>query len=126
MKVIAQTLYQEAEFTMTDAKELSPVDTGALRASGFVEPPDKITSSTRTIIVTLGFGGVAGSGNLGGLSNDSDVGYAVYVHEDCSKRYTVGGCKYLEIPVNAAQRTIPKSIIRNMKRMHRTKMARKT
>jgi hypothetical protein len=80
-------LYQEAEDIMTVAKQdYVPVDTGALRASGFVEPP---VGSGENASITLGFGSDA-------------VGYAVLVHEDLTKRHKVGQAKYLEIPLRAA------------------------
>ena len=71
-------LYREGERIMTDAKQRTPVDTGALRASGHVLPP---TQTMNGIEVILGFGGPAGIGNQGETNKD-DVGYAVYVHED--------------------------------------------
>lgn len=75
-------LHQEAEAVMTDAKQnYVPVKTGALRASGMVQPP--VGNS-----VTLGFGGPA-------------AGYAVIVHEDLTKHHPVGSAKYLELPLMA-------------------------
>jgi len=118
-KAIQRALYQEAEFSMTDAKELVPVLTSALKNSGFVDPPGSVNASTRKISVELGFGGVAGKGNAGS-SNAVDVGYAVFVHEDCNAHHEVGQCKYLEIPVRAAMKTIPMSIEREMDRLHRS------
>ena len=79
-------LYEEAEIIMTLAKtDYVPVDTGALRASGFVDPP--VISGTRAE-VSFGFGGPAAP-------------YAVVVHEDLTKRHPVGQAKYLEIPFKA-------------------------
>ena len=105
-RAVERALYQEAEETITDAKEDTPVDTGALRASGFVDLPER---RPRGISVKLGFGGVAGSGNQGG-SNSKDVGYAVFVHEDCNAYHAVGRCKYLEIHVRRAVRRLPRRI----------------
>lgn len=89
-------LYQEAEELMTAAKRLTPVDEGNLRASGHVQLP---VESATGVSVTLGFGGPAGAGNVGGEANTADVGYAVYVHEDLTARHPVGQAKYLEQPL---------------------------
>ena len=118
MRVAARELYQEAEETMTDSKEDTPVDTGALRASGFVEQPDVRRDR---VTVTLGFGGVAGSGNLG-TTNREDVGYAVYVHEDCNAHHEVGRCKYLERHVRRAERRLPRRLVRALRRETRLRM----
>jgi hypothetical protein len=77
---LAAALYQEAEIEMTEAKERTPVDTGALRSSGYVTPPS--ISGTR-VTVELGFGGSAAP-------------YAIYVHEDLDAFHTTGQAKYLE------------------------------
>jgi hypothetical protein len=78
---IRRALREWAERVMSLSKsQYVPVDTGALRASGFVEGPDQ------TGTVTLGFGGVAAP-------------YAVIVHEDLQARHLVGGPKYLEQPL---------------------------
>ena len=77
----AAALFAEAEIEMAEAKRRTPVDTGTLRASGFVEPPQM--GFGKDITVTLGFGGAA-------------AGYAVYVHEDLEAFHTVGQAKFLE------------------------------
>lgn len=78
---------QIAEQILTDSKQnYVPVDTGALRASGFTEGPE-VTGPF--IAMTLGFGGPSAS-------------YAVIVHEDLTKRHPVGQAKYLEIPLRKA------------------------
>jgi hypothetical protein len=51
------------------------------------------------VIGFVGFCGPAGAGNAG-ETNDEDVGYAVYVHEDLSARHTKGKAKFLEDPLN--------------------------
>lgn len=79
----AGVLRQEAELLMTQAKGLTPVDTGALRASGHVQPPEETATG---VAVTLGFGGPV-------------VEYAVYVHEDLAASHPVGQAKFLEQPV---------------------------
>ena len=76
----SSALYQLGEEIMTEAKRRTPVDTGALVNSGFVERPAK---ETGRVSVTLGFGGPA-------------VDYAFVVHEDLTVRHPVGQAKYLE------------------------------
>lgn len=85
---VGRALYREAETIMTEAKLRTPVDTGALRASGQVTPPS-VTGTHVTI--TLGFGNNA-------------VGYAIYVHENLTARHPVGEAKYLERPLLEAVR----------------------
>jgi hypothetical protein len=97
---IAQALQVEAELTMTEAKLLCPVVTGALRASGFVT---EATVLHDDIGVLLGFGGPAAP-------------YALVTHENPRagqtggvspqgrryKRWSRGGqWKFLEQPVLA-------------------------
>ena len=79
-------LFREAERIMTKAKALTPVLTGALRASGQVVPPEMHGDRVR---VTMGFG-------------NSAVGYAVHVHENLQARHPVGQAKFLEQPFNEA------------------------
>lgn len=62
---LANAMYWEMELIVGDAKTRVPVDTGNLRASGTVLPPE--ITGTR-IVVECGFGGSAGS-------------YAIWVHE---------------------------------------------
>lgn len=64
-QIVGNALWLEAELIMTDAKKRTPVRTGTLRASGFVERP-KITG--KRIRVEMGFGGPAAK-------------YARYVHD---------------------------------------------
>lgn len=86
----ARQLYQSGEEVMTAAKELTPVDTGALRASGHVQQP-KIDGGK--VSVTLGFGGPA-------------VAYAEVVHEDLAANHGVGQAKFLEQPLVQRQSQI--------------------
>lgn len=83
---VTQVLVREAEAIITAAKQqYVPVATGALRASGFVAPPQ---ISGNAVAVVMGFGGPAAP-------------YALIVHEDLTKRHPVGQAKYLEIPFKA-------------------------
>jgi hypothetical protein len=95
----AQSLFESAENIMTISKDqYVPVETGTLKASGFVRPPETRRS---TVTVTLGYGGAA-------------QGYALAVHENpragktggvspSGKKYKrwaqVGEWKYLQTPV---------------------------
>jgi hypothetical protein len=76
----AAALYQEAEVEMTEAKRRTPVETGALRASGHVQPPVR---TRRDVSVRLVFGGAA-------------AGYAIYVHENMEALHNPGQAKFLE------------------------------
>lgn len=75
-----QALREEAEIEMTEAKERTPVRTGALRASGRVED---LGEGPGAIGVRWAFGGAA-------------VDYAVPVHENLEAFHRVGQAKYLE------------------------------
>ena len=105
---IGVALYEAAENIATQAKRLTPVDTGALRSSAHVTPPE-INGSILT--VTIGYGGPAGSGNQGD-TNSVDVGYAVLVHENLTAHHPVGQAKYLEQPVLEAMRTLEAELAR--------------
>ena len=94
-----QTLWETGQQILAVAvQDYVPRDTGALANSAASETTDTGTET----IVTIGFGGVAGSGNFGGQTNTEDVGYALVVHEDLIVRHVVGQAKYLEIPYRAA------------------------
>ena|SRR3990167_5265998 len=97
LHALAAGLYQEGEGTMTEAKLLTPVESGNLRASGHISLP--VISGTEVSLV-LGFGGPAGSGNQG-QTNAESVGYAVYVHENLQAHHPVGQAKFLETAVKA-------------------------
>lgn len=79
-----QALRAEAEIEMTEAKKRTPVDTGVLRASGYVSGP---TREGQMVFVRLTFGGPAAP-------------YALIVHEDPYATHKVGQWKYLESVIN--------------------------
>ena len=87
---LGMALYVKGEQIMAKAKELTPVDTGNLRASGHVTLP---RIGPHKAEVELGFGGSAGA-TVGGKY----VGYALYVHENLSAKHKVGQAKFLEAP----------------------------
>ncbi len=97
---VKQALKIEAELMMTDCKKETPVDTGRLRESGFVEEPVNVNGD---ITVTLGFGGAAKS-------------YATYVHENLEATHIVGNAKFLENPV---KRRLPNLVQRISSRVLR-------
>jgi hypothetical protein len=91
---LAKELYREAEQIMTKAKTSRPgqgvpVDTGVLRSTGHVVPPDLSPSSTGRVRVLLGFGGPAAP-------------YALAQHERLDYSHEIGEPKYLERPAIAA------------------------
>lgn len=92
MSVAAGILREEGEDTMTDSKELAPVEYGVLRASGHVEGPDM---TGNVITVTMAYGGAAEE-------------YAYIVHERMDVHHPVGQAKYLEQPVLEHAPNIPK------------------
>lgn len=76
----AAALNQEHELIMTSAKRRTPVDTGALRASGHVKQP------------VIKHGAITSEGGFGG----SAAPYAIYVHERLDVRHPVGQAKFYE------------------------------
>jgi len=97
----AASLYQSAEEIMTESKSnYVPVDTGALRASGFVQPP---IIDDRSISVALSYGGPA-------------VDYALVVHENPDARHPHGQWKYLETPLKAHVGDVADRVIEAIKR----------
>jgi hypothetical protein len=78
-----RAIYEEATDIINEAVGLTPVDTGALRASAHVNSP---SYSTGGVEVILGFGGASAP-------------YALYVHENLEAHHPVGQAKFLETPV---------------------------
>lgn len=104
----AAALSQEAEAIMTEAKERTPVETGALRASGHVVPP-VLEGGEATIV--LAFGG-DGAVNEHGVPVDS---YAVVVHEDLEAHHPVGEAKFLERPLLEHAPGLPEAVAARMR-----------
>lgn len=84
--LLASALSVEAEKIMRDSKELVPVDTGALRASGHVKAPEV---SAGGVEVEMGYGGAASA-------------YALIQHERLDYNHPSGQAKYLEEPTLGA------------------------
>lgn len=99
--------------TKIKAGQYVPVDLGMLRKSGHVTKPEKRRG---VIVVEVGFGGPAGSGNHGGDTNEETVGYAVYVHEDLQAHHEVGQAKYLTEPAMEAMPKWPREIAADLDR----------
>jgi hypothetical protein len=98
LKEAASAAYQELEIEMTEMKQRTPVDTGALRSSGFVELPK---FGAREVEITLGFGGPA-------------IGYAVPVHENTESFHEVGQAKYMESVLAESEPHLAARIARRM------------
>lgn len=96
----AIALYQEGELLRGEAQALTPVKTGVLKASAFVNEPVAVEGA---ISVTVGFGGAASA-------------YAVRQHEDLSFRHRVGQAKFLEQPFLQRAKTLAENIAASMKR----------
>jgi len=95
-RAIEVELFKQGNIIMTQAKELTPVDTGALRSSGFVEAAKRMG---KRIVVTMGFGGTAQR-------------YALFVHEDLNARHNPPTqAKFLETPARAAKKRIRLGVI---------------
>lgn len=96
---LGRQLYQEGEGIMAQSKPLVPVDTSALRSSGYVAQPVRVGDVIR---VELGYGGPAAKINP--KTGESVDAYALIVHENLEAHHKVGIAKYLELPFLQAQR----------------------
>ena len=90
---IAKATYEELQDVLKDSLPLVPVDTGALRGSGYVAEP---VIEDGHITDEVGYGGVATKINPKTLEPTS--AYALAVHENLEAHHTVGQAKYLEQP----------------------------
>lgn len=96
-----QALREEAEIEMGEAKERTPVKTGALRASGRVEPLDD------GLGVRWAFGGPA-------------ISYAVEQHENLTFFHRVGQAKFLESVLVESAPYLTERVARRMRELLRT------
>lgn len=95
LQALAAALYQRGEAIMADSKEqFVPVDTGALRGSGYVTQP---VINASEAAVELGYGGPS-------------IDYAVVVHENPEAHHPIGQWKYLEAPLLAALADLPEQL----------------
>ena len=95
---LAGALFLEGEQIMAKSKRIVPVATGALRASGNVQPPEVVGKRVR---IVLGYGGAAAP-------------YAVFVHERPATHAPPTQWKYLEQPMNEAIPGMARRIARRM------------
>ena len=102
---VAQALYEEANRIFIEAQLLTPIDTGALRGSGFVTIP-KVSSNKAE--VSIQYGGAAAL-------------YALYVHEriDAPSGNPIyhrppTQAKFLSIPVDRAIPTLGSNLLKRV------------
>lgn len=107
---LGKQLYREANGIMSASGPLVPVDTNALRSSGYVQPPEQEGSH---ISVSFGYGGPAAKINpKTGQSTDA---YALFVHENLEAFHKVGSAKYLEMPFDQARTGMGKRIAEGLR-----------
>lgn len=109
-ELLGRELYLEAQGIMTASQPLVPVDTSALRSSGYVNEP--VREGDR-VEVTLGYGGPAAKINP--KTGESTDAYALFVHENLEAHHPVGGAKYLELPFNQATRGMKGRVAANIR-----------
>ena len=118
-KAVEAALFEHGSQVEGDAKELAPVDTGDLRASGFTLTPSlqqigsgaqpsgearaMVHASPQEISAVVGFGGPS-------------VEYALIQHERTDFHHTVGQAKYLETPAKARAPQLPEVIAKHVRR----------
>lgn len=106
----AKYMYEELLEIMDESQRQVPVDTGALKRSGYVDRP----KLTRTRIQTrIGYAGRATKINP--RTGQPTSKYASTVHE-VPRNYRIGKYKYLEDPIKERQPYIAKNIARKIKR----------
>jgi hypothetical protein len=96
--LVANALYQGSEIIMTRAKKKTPVDTGFLRSTGSVDPPEVRKGRA---FVNLGF----------------EAFYALYVHEDLTAHHNNGEAKFLEKASNESAAMLQKMCARAVQQM---------
>lgn len=109
-KSLGAQLYREAQGIMASSQGLVPVDTGALRSSGYVKEPEREGDQ---VVVTLGYGGPAAKINP--KSGESTDGYAIHVHENLDAVHKVGTAKFLELPFDQAKSGMAGRIANNIR-----------
>lgn len=107
---LGKQLYLEGSGILAASQGLVPVDTSALKSSGYVSEPEQ---EGDRITVNIGYGGPAAKVNP--KTGESTDGYAIYVHENLEAFHPVGTAKFLEIPFNAAQKGMGGRIAAGMK-----------
>ncbi len=95
---VALALAQETEIEATEAKRLTPVDTGNLRGSIHVEGPHR---RGRRIVTAIVAGGPAAP-------------YAVAVHEDLEAQHPTGQAKFIEAVIFESAPHLATRIVRRI------------
>ena len=107
--VLEKAIYEEAWVIFKESQKLVPVDTGALRASGFVHAPKK---ENDRVFVRVTYGGPAAH-------------YALYVHENLYARHDAPTqAKYLETPLYRQVPVLIKNLATRINHMIRTQLPR--
>lgn len=110
LQKLGGAIYREGQGILAESQGLVPVDTSALRSSGYATEPQY--DGTRCIVY-IGYGGPAAKINpKTGESTDS---YALYVHENLDAFHKVGTAKFLEWPFLQAASGMPGRIASEMK-----------
>lgn len=108
---IGVELYRENTETLEESLPLVPVDTGALRGSGYVSQPEIAGTHVTS---EVGYGGVATKINPKTL--EPTTTYALIVHENLEAHHEVGQAKYLQVPFDAKIEGMGQRIAAGLKR----------
>lgn len=111
VKEAGKALRNEAQEVLARARDLVPVDTGALKASGRVRPEVGVYTANGSMEVWITFGGTA-------------VDYAVHVHERLGSYHPVGQAKYLEVPLIQQSYGLADRIADKVERIMRTELGK--
>jgi hypothetical protein len=95
-RAAGNALTKFADTEILEMEAIVPVDTGELRDSNFVDPPEQ---DGNTIRVRLGF----------------DTEYATAVHEDLEAFHPHGQAKYVSQPLNESRNYFPDRVGRDLK-----------
>lgn len=107
--LLEKAIYEEANVIFNESQKIVPVDTGALRASGFVHAPRHENNRT---FVRVTYGGPAAH-------------YALYVHENLYSRHDAPTqAKYLETPLYRQVPVLIKNLATRINHMMRNELPR--
>ena len=95
---LGAALYHEGSALLAQSLKLVPVDTGRLRSTGYVSPPEDEVGG---VFVEVGYG----------------TDYAVRQHEDSSLRHRVGQAKFLQQPFEESERGMLMRLQADMRRI---------
>ena len=109
-QAFGRQIYKEGLGIMAESQGLVPVDTSALRSSGYVGEP---SIEGNEVQVVLGYGGPAAKINP--KTHESTDSYALYVHENLDAFHKVGTAKYLEMPFDQAKEGMPARVAAGMR-----------